>query len=47
MLYGVSSIDPFSYAGAGAALLSVGLIAALIPALRAGKLDPASVLREE
>jgi ABC-type antimicrobial peptide transport system permease subunit len=47
MLYGVSAIDPFAYAGAGAALLSVGLIAALIPALRAGRVDPARVLREE
>ncbi len=47
LLYGVRPADPQSLAGAAAALLVVGLLAALIPALRAGRTDPVSVLRQE
>jgi putative ABC transport system permease protein len=46
-LYGVSAIDPIAFAAAGAALLGVGMLAALIPAWRAGTTDPATVLREQ
>jgi len=46
-LYGVRSTDPMSMAAAAIALLAVGVIAALIPALRAGRTDPALVLREQ
>ncbi len=46
-LYGVSTLDPLSFAAAGAALLIVGLLAGLIPAWRAGMTDPAIVLREQ
>ena len=35
------------WAAAAATLLSVGLVAALIPALRASRIDPAIVLREQ
>src|SRR4029434_6447095 len=42
-LYGVSTLDPLSFAAAGAALLIVGLLARLIPARRAGLTDPATV----
>jgi len=45
-LYGVGSFDVLSVAAAGAALLAVGLLAAFIPAWRAGMTDPAIVLRE-
>ena len=44
-LYGVGSVDPLSFAASGAALLAVGLLAAFIPAWRAGRTDPAIVLR--
>ncbi|MFL5309008.1 MAG: ADOP family duplicated permease, partial [Myxococcales bacterium] len=45
-LYGVSPVDPLSLAAATLGLLAVGVVAALLPAWRAGRLDPASVLRE-
>lgn len=46
-LYGVGSGDPFAMAGATAVLLAVGLLAAVVPALRASRTDPATVLREQ
>jgi len=45
-LYGVSAVDPLSLAVATLALLAVGVGAALLPAWRASRLDPASVFRE-
>jgi putative ABC transport system permease protein len=45
-LYGVSAIDPIAFAVAGAALLGVGMLAAFVPAWRAGMTDPLIVLRE-
>jgi putative ABC transport system permease protein len=45
-LYGVSAVDPLSLAGAILALLVVGVAAALLPAWRASRLDPAAVFRE-
>jgi len=45
-LYGVTATDPLSMVAASLALFSVGTIAALIPALRASRTDPALVLRE-
>jgi predicted permease len=47
VLYGVRSRDPFSFVVAGGALLVVTLLAALIPAWRAVRVDPANVLRAE
>jgi putative ABC transport system permease protein len=47
LLFGVTSADPIAIAGASAALLTVGIVAALIPAIRAGRTDPALVLRKE
>ena len=46
LLYGVEAIDPSAFAVAGATLLGVGVLAALVPAWRAGMTDPAIVLRE-
>ena len=46
-LYGVSSVDPIAFAAASLALLLIGLVAAFIPARRAGRVQPASVLRGE
>ncbi|WP_224243527.1 ADOP family duplicated permease [Hyalangium gracile] len=45
-LYGVSAVDPLSLMGSILALLTVGVIAALVPAWRASRLDPAAVFRE-
>ena len=47
LLYGVHAIDPIAFAAAGAALLAVGMLAAFIPAWRAGMTDPAIALREQ
>jgi ABC-type antimicrobial peptide transport system permease subunit len=45
-LYGVTATDPIAMIGASIVLLAVGVVAALIPALRASRTDPAIVLRE-
>lgn len=46
LLYGVGATDPPALAGAVLALMLVGVLAALSPALRASRTDPASVLRQ-
>jgi ABC-type antimicrobial peptide transport system permease subunit len=46
-LYGVSVIDPIAFATAGVTLLCVGIVAALLPAWRAGTADPLIALREQ
>ncbi|MCM2269784.1 MAG: ABC transporter permease, partial [Thermoanaerobaculia bacterium] len=45
-LWQVSPADPWSLAGAVAALFAVAAVAAWLPARRAARLDPATVLRE-
>jgi putative ABC transport system permease protein len=47
LLFGVTSADPVAIIGASVTLLSIGVVAALIPAVRAGRTDPALVLRKE
>ena len=47
MLYGVSNLDPVSYAAAIALLVGILVTAALLPARRALKLDIARTLHEE
>ncbi len=47
MLYGVSPWDPATMAAVLAEVLAVALLASLIPSLRAARLDPMEVLREE
>jgi ABC-type antimicrobial peptide transport system permease subunit len=47
LLYGIGSSDPLSLGAAGVALLLVAVLAALIPAIRASRADPALVLREQ
>jgi ABC-type lipoprotein release transport system permease subunit len=46
-LYGVRATDALSFAYAAAALLVVTAVAALIPALRATRIDPVRVLRAD
>ena len=46
-LYGVSKVDPLAFLAASVALLLVGVLAAFVPARRAGTVDPALVLREQ
>ncbi|GMR14218.1 MAG: ABC transporter permease [Gemmatimonadota bacterium] len=46
-LWGVSSTDGLVLAGAATFLLAVGLVAVLVPAIRAARVDPVVVLRSE
>jgi putative ABC transport system permease protein len=46
-LFDVSALDPLAFATAGAALFAAGIIAAFVPALRAGMADPLKALREQ
>jgi putative ABC transport system permease protein len=46
-LYEVGTADPVALAGAITLLAGAGLLAAYLPARRAGRIDPAMVLREE
>lgn len=45
-LYEVSPLDPMTFGAVGALLMSVALVAALIPAVRAATMDPAGALRD-
>jgi predicted permease len=45
LLYGVSARDPWTLAAAGLILGTIGVLACVIPALRAGSVDPAEALR--
>jgi len=47
LLYGVGRADPASLAGAVLALITVGAMAAFVPARRASRTDPAVVLRQQ
>lgn len=46
-LYGVGTADPVATAGAVVLLAAAGVLAALFPAVRASRTDPARVLREQ
>ena len=45
LLFEVSPVDPVTYAGVGGLLLLVACLAALVPAVRAARMDPAGALR--
>ncbi len=47
LLYGVAPLDPLAFVVGGGALFALALVACLAPARRAGRLQPAVVLRGE
>ena len=47
ILFGVPPLDFVTFAASGVAILVVGIVAAGVPALRAGQIDPVSALRQE
>jgi len=47
LLYGVRAEDPVTFFGAAVALVTAGVVAALIPARRAARVDPMTALRNE
>jgi ABC-type antimicrobial peptide transport system permease subunit len=46
LLFGVAPVDAPTYVGIAALLATASLVACAMPALRAARLDPMSVLRE-
>jgi putative ABC transport system permease protein len=47
MLYGVTPLDPLTYAAAAMVLLTAALLATLLPAWRASAVDPVEALRND
>jgi len=47
LLFGVSPIDPLTFAGATAVLLGIAAVATLVPGVRATRIDPARALHQD
>jgi len=47
LLFGVTAVDPWTFAGVAVGLLGVSLLASTIPAVRASRIDPGLPLRAE
>jgi ABC-type antimicrobial peptide transport system permease subunit len=47
LLFGLKGTDPGTLAGAASLLLLTGLLAAVLPALRASRVDPMVALRHD
>jgi ABC-type lipoprotein release transport system permease subunit len=46
-LFGVSAHDPIAYIAVAASISTFGVLAALVPAMRAAAIDPIVALRHE
>jgi putative ABC transport system permease protein len=46
-IYGISAYDPLTFAAVAALLAAVALLASIIPAYRAARIEPTRALREE
>jgi putative ABC transport system permease protein len=47
LVFGIGTTDPATFASVALLLVTTALLASVVPALRASRLDPASVLRSE
>lgn len=47
LLYGVTATDPSTYVISAFAALSLSMVSASVPALRAARVDPLTALRDE
>ena len=47
ILFGISPVDPATFAGGAALLLAVAAIASAIPGMRVMRIDPSEVLRQD
>jgi ABC-type antimicrobial peptide transport system permease subunit len=47
LLFGVPPLDAQTYAIAGVVTVAIGLLAAMLPAFRATRIDPVSALRND
>jgi putative ABC transport system permease protein len=46
LLFGVATLDATTFIVAGLATITIGLLAAMVPALRATRIDPVAALRD-
>jgi ABC-type lipoprotein release transport system permease subunit len=47
LLYGVSAVDPLTYAGLAVALLAIAALASWLPSRRVARLDAARILTDQ